>query len=51
MSTDKIYNHFINILEIKIAQKLYKMYAKMVLQTFCITYEKVGKIRTLIKCL
>ena len=44
MSSDKIYNHFINILEIKIAEKQYKMNPKMVLQTFCITYQKVATI-------
>ena len=44
MSRDTIYNHFIHILEIKIAQKRYKMFAKMVLQTFCIIHEKVAKI-------
>ena len=50
MSRDKIYKHFLNILEIKI-EKWYKLNAKMVLHTFCVTYEKVATVWTLIKCL
>lgn len=48
----EIYSHFINILEVKISQKLYKMSSKMILQTFSIPYTcKEGMFCTLIKSL
>ena len=46
----EIYGHFINILEIKISQKLYKMSAKMILQTFFVSNTRtVGTFCTIIK--